>query len=122
MTTKSLKTQANKILKKAKEKGLEGNYFFVTTFERYQAQLRILEELEGEIGETGTTVSKEYVKGRKNIYINPAITEYNRTSTAANGTVITLIKIVGSFSDNGSKPSKLQELISSINGEDDPDE
>lgn len=42
----------------------------------------------------GCLVSKEYVKGRKNVYTHPAISEYNKTSTAANQTVQTLIKII----------------------------
>lgn len=71
----------------------------MTTFKRYQVQMQILADLEKEIKAMGTTVSKEYVKGRKNVYTNPAITEYNKTATAANGTVSTLINIVRSLSE-----------------------
>lgn len=97
--TKTLKTQASRIVKEAKKKGLNTNFFFVTTFQRYQTQMSILEQLEKQIAEEGTTCEKEYVKGRKNLYTNPAITEYNKTATAANGTVVTLIKIIEGFSD-----------------------
>lgn len=90
----TLQEQANEILLKAEEKGVQQNFFFVTTFKRYQVQMKILAQLEKEINEMGATVSKEYVKGRANIYTNPAITEYNKTATAANGTVSTLINIV----------------------------
>jgi hypothetical protein len=47
--------------------------------------MRILSDLEGAINEHGATVTKEYVKGRQNLVANPAITEYNKTATAANG-------------------------------------
>ena len=93
----SLPEQANEILIKAQEKGVQTNFFFVTTFKRYQVQMRILADLERAIGEYGATVTKEYVKGRQNLVANPAITEYNKTATAANNTVSTLIKIVDSF-------------------------
>lgn len=56
--------------------------------------MKILSELEKAIAEYGSTVTKEYVKGRKNLVSNPAIGEYNKTATAANGTVATLLKII----------------------------
>ena len=90
----TLQEQAQEILAKAREKGVQSNFFFVTTFKRYQVQMQILNSLEKEINELGATVQKEYVKGRKNVYTNPAISEYNKTATAANGTVSTLMKII----------------------------
>lgn len=110
----SLQEQADEILRKAEERGATSNFFFVTTFKRYQVQMKIMTDLEKEINELGATVSKEYVKGRKNVYTNPAITEYNKTATAANGTVATLIKILDSIpKDDGGKSLKdeLYELL-----------
>ena len=40
------------------------------------------------------------MKGRKNVYTHPAISEYNKTATAANQTVSTLIKIVMTMRDD----------------------
>lgn len=97
MNRKKLEAQAKEILKIAEEQGVEQNYFFYTTFQRYLVQLKILEDLEKTINEEGTLVTKEYVKGRGNLYTNPAITEYNKTSTSANQTVATLIKIIKSL-------------------------
>ena len=74
------------------------NYFFQTTFERYKTQLHIMNELKDSIDMEGPLVEKEYVKNRPSITINPAISEYNKTASAANGTVTTLIKILASFS------------------------
>lgn len=93
----SLQEQANKIVEEAERRGVENNFFFVTTFKRYQVQMKMLADLEKAITKEGTMVSKEYVKGRKNLYTNPAINEYNKTATAANSTVQTLIKIVTAF-------------------------
>ena len=111
----TLQEQADELLAKAEEKGIQTNFFFRTTFKRYQVQMQILSDLEKEIRKEGTTVSKEYVKGRKNLYTNPAITEYNKTATAANGTVATLINIVKSLSEDGeTKASKLEQLLNEI--------
>ena len=75
----SLQEQAEEILRRATEKGVSSNFFFVTTFKRYQVQLKILAQLESSIREHGATVEKTYVKGRANLATNPAITEYNKT-------------------------------------------
>lgn len=111
----SLQEQANKILEEAQSRGVESNFFFVTTFKRYQVQMQILTDLEKAIGEYGATVTKEYVKGRQNLVANPAITEYNKTSTAANGTVSTLINIVRTLTSDDAGGGKLQSLINSLN-------
>lgn len=112
----SLQEQAERLLEQAEQKGVSTNFFFRTTFKRYQVQMRILTELEAAIGEHGTTVTKEYVKGRQNIVINPAITEYNKTTTAANNTVTTLVKIIQTLTEDGGG-SKLQDLIDGLSDE-----
>ena len=111
----SMAQQVNEILAKAQERGVSSNFFFVTTFKRYQVQMRILNDLESAIEEHGATVTKEYVKGRQNLVANPAITEYNKTATAANGTVSTLINIIKSMSDEEVQNSKLGALIAKLN-------
>jgi hypothetical protein len=97
------------LLASAKEKGIEESYFFQTTFHRYQMQLQIMDGLETAIEEHGPTVEKEYVKGRKNICINPAITEYNKTSNAANQTASVLLKLVQAT--GGEQKDEFMEFI-----------
>lgn len=110
---KSLQEQANEVLARAEQRGVSANFFFLTTFKRYQVQMKILADLEKEINESSATVTKEYVKGRKNVYTNPAIGEYNKTTTAANNTVATLIKIVDAFQETEEGDD---ELIAFIKG------
>jgi hypothetical protein len=100
-----LSTMAEEILRIAAEHGVEQNFFFLTTFKRYQVQIKILNDLEKTIKAEGNMVTKEYVKGRKNVYTHPAIGEYNKTSTAANQTMQTLLKIVSTMRDDGSDGS-----------------
>jgi hypothetical protein len=77
--------------------------------------MKILSDLEEAITQYGATVTKEYVKGRQNLVANPAITEYNKTATAANGTVGTLINIIKTLSDEQKDGGKLQELLATLN-------
>ncbi len=114
MAKKTLQEQANEILEQAEKRGVSSNFFFVTTFKRYQVQMKILSDLEKSIAEHGPTVTKEYVKGRQNLVTNPAITEYNKTSTAANNTITTLLKIVNDLQEDDEDAAK--ELLNFING------
>ena len=41
----SLEEQAELIKKNAEKRGVSTNFFFVTTFERYQVQMKIMDEL-----------------------------------------------------------------------------
>lgn len=109
-----LRGQAEEILKIAAQHGVEQNFFFITTFKRYQVQINILTDLEKTIRSEGTLVTKEYIKGRGNVYTHPAIAEYNRTSTAANQTVTTLMKIITTLRDE--QDAGADELMNFLRG------
>lgn len=96
---RSLTKMANQLVKMAKEGGVEQNYFFQTTFDRYKVQLETLDRLQAEIENNNVMMSKEYVKGRQNMVVNPAISEYNKSCTAANQTATTLIRIIKEFAE-----------------------
>ena len=113
----NLQEQAAEILRRATEKGVSSNFFFVTTFKRYQVQLKLLEDLEAEIGKNGATVKKTYVKGRENVALNPAIDGYNKTSSAANSTVSTLINIIDKLGEEQVKESKLLKMMEQLGDE-----
>lgn len=111
----NLKEQAEEILRIAEERGVNQNFFFMTTFKRYQVQIQMLNDLERALKERGTLITKEYVKGRQNLYDNPAINAYNRTSDSANRTVATIMKIISGFDDDENK-EKEDPLMKIING------
>lgn len=110
-----LNKQAQEIIRIAEESGAQSNFFFLTTFRRYQVQLNILSDLEKSLKEEGMTVTKEYVKGRKNLYSNPAIAEYNRTTDSANKTVATLMRILKNYGVD-EQNNEEDPLLSIING------
>ena len=97
MAELSLNEQAKEIIRIAKESGVA--------------------ELEQTMKDEGLLVTKEYVKGRKNLYSSPAVAEYNRTTDSANKTVTTLMKILSNFgvSDSGGEED-VDPLMAIING------
>ena len=117
MAKLSLAEQAQEILRIAEKHGVEQNFFFITTFKRYQVQIQIANDLEKKIKEDGVLVKKEYVKGRENVYSHPAIRDYNRTTDSANKTVATLIKIIMALR-NGTDDNKEDDpLLKILRGE-----
>lgn len=115
----NLNEQAQEILRIAEEGGVQTNFFFVTTFKRYQVQIQILAELEKALKDDGMLVTKEYVKGRQNVYSHPAISDYNRTTDSSNKTVTTLMKIIKGFKDeDGGNGDDEDPLLKAINGSD----
>ena len=123
MAKMTLNEQAQEIIRIAEESGVQSNFFFITTFKRYQVQLNMLTELEKAIREDGVTTTKEYVKGRKNLYSNPALKEYNATTDSANRTVATLMKIIKNYNvDDGEAEVEEDPLLKAINGSEDYEE
>lgn len=114
----NLTEQAGEILRIAEASGAETNFFFVTTFKRYQVQIKMLNDLEKVLSEEGTLVTKEYVKGRKNLYSNPALREYNNTTNSANKTVETLMKILKGFDGGGDEEDELLKILNGVADDD----
>ena len=117
MAKMTLQRQAKEIMRIAEESGAQSIFFFVTTFKRYQVQLKILEDLEKSLAEHGMQVTKEYVKGRQNLCSNPAIADYNRTTDSANKTVATLMRILKNYGVDDSDREDVDPLMSIINGD-----
>ena len=123
MAKLTLNEQAQEIIRIAEESGVQSNFFFITTVKRYQVQLNMLTELEKKMKDDGMLVTKEYVKGRKNLYSNPALKEYNATTDSANRTVATLMKIIKNYNvDDGETETEEDPLLKAINGSEDYEE
>ena len=116
---KTLQEQAEEIKKLAEESGVQTNFFFITTFDRYLSQLAILEELKASIEDNKSLVKQTYVKGRSNVVLNPAIRAYNSTTDSANKTVACLMKIINGFKDEND--NEIDPLLAIINGGEDND-
>ena len=91
------------MLKEAIKRGIENSFLFETTFQRYMDHIKHLEELQAAIEEYGSMVTKEYVKGRENLYVNPAIAAYNQTAGAADKAAQLLLRCIADLPTAGSE-------------------
>ena len=101
------------IIKMAKTYGVDKNALFVSAAKQYALQqeviLRVKEEIEAD--ENGLLTSKEYVKGRENVYVNPLVKELPKMSDSANRTAQTMLDIIKNLGREPMQASKLEALI-----------
>lgn len=107
----TMEEKAGAILEEAKKTGLQESFLFQTTFDRYLTQIKVLNGLKETLDNEDMLITKEYVKGRRNLYENPAIKSYNSTASAANKTVETLMKILSQFRDYEEKEEPEDPLM-----------
>lgn len=111
-----LQKKADEIEKIARENGGDKSFYFLTTFRHYRRLLQTCEDLSQQIEENSTVVTKEYVKGRQNLYINPAVAAYNSTVAIANKTTETLMRIIRDMGDEGTE-SDDDPLLKALRGD-----
>ena len=96
---KSIKETAKDILIEATEKGLDRDASFMTSYHLLEVQIEMLDSLEKAFKEDGATTTKEYVKGRENIYIHPAVDKYTKTSDSAFNKILKLREMINQESN-----------------------
>lgn len=89
-TKKDVKEESKTIYDRAVELGVQNDPYFCSIYHLLEVQLDMLAELEKSFKDSGVLVSKEYVKGRENLYCNPAIDRYTKVSDSATNKIIKL--------------------------------
>ena len=87
---KNVKDLAKGILEEATKIGLDNDPSFLTSYHLLEVQIEMLDALEKSFREDGATTTKEYVKGRENIYVHPAVDKYTKTSDSAFNKILKL--------------------------------
>lgn len=115
-----LNKKAQEIIEKAQKMGQEQNFLFMSQFKQFVVLINTLSKLEKILEKDDIMVTKEYVKGRKNLYTNPVISEYVKVSNAANNTATTLVKIITGLSKDKLKDDREDKeknaLLDILNG------
>ena len=97
---KTIEEKLASILERAEKGGYADEGLFLTTYEAYCVQTKIMEDLGEGIRKEGAVVTTVYMADKKRETTKPSqlIADYNKTSTARNGTVATLLKIESQYS------------------------
>lgn len=88
-----------RIKQMAAEYGCADNALFLTTLDQYIVQQRVIDMIREELDGSDAAISKEYVKGRENLYAHPLIKELPKHSDSANRTAELLLKIITALGD-----------------------
>lgn len=91
---KRLEMLAEKFKGIAESLSEEHRYIFESTLETYFQLIKNFKILKEALEADGCLITKEYVKGRQNVYVHPAMSEMNKTVNMLNSTAKTLIAII----------------------------
>ena len=97
---KNVKDLAKGILEEAIENGLGNDASFLTSYHLLEVQIEMLDALEKSFKEDGATTTKEYVKGRENIYVHPAVDKFTKTSDSAFNKIVKLKEMIEKSTDS----------------------
>jgi hypothetical protein len=110
---KRLDMLAEKFKETAESLSEEHRYIFESTLETYFQLIKNFKILKEALEADGCLITKEYVKGRQNVYVHPAMSEMNKTVNMLNSTAKTLIAII---KDLGSEnKEEVDELMAFTN-------
>lgn len=85
-------------MQEAVECGLDSDASFLTSYHLLEVQIEMLDALEKSFKEDGATTTKEYVKGRENVYIHPAVDKYTKTSDSAFNKILKIKEMIEKYS------------------------
>ena len=95
----------------AAEYGVADNPLFVQTLKNYETVQKAIEMTNAILDSEDMTISKEYVKGRENLYMHPAIKELPKQIDAANKTVDKLLDIIERLGHKNTTGDELLDYI-----------
>lgn len=83
------------ILEMAEQYGVSDNALFLQTLKNYETIQKSIEGIDQIVNQKeDLTISKEYVKGRENLYLHPAIKELPKQIDASNKTLDKMLDII----------------------------
>lgn len=100
------------ILAMARDYGVADNALFLQTLKNYETIQRSIEGIDQIVNQNNElTISKEYVKGRENLYLHPAIKELPKQIDASNKTLDKMLDIIEKLGT----PRQTDEFVSFCN-------
>ena len=97
----------------AKTYGLEENPLLISQIEMYAVQQRVISMIREELNSSDAAVSKEYVKGRENLYAHPLIKELPKHADSATRTADGIVKLIKELGTKGGDDDGFEAFVSS---------
>ena len=97
----------------AKTYGLEENPLLISQIEMYAVQQRVISMIREELNNSDAAVSKEYVKGRENLYAHPLIKELPKHADSAMRTADGIVKLIKELGTKGGDDDGFEAFVSS---------
>ena len=103
------------LMKMAKSYGVSDNALFISAANQYITQQKVIEMIRAQLeAEESVVVTKEYVKDRENVYVNPMVRELPKHSDSANKTLAMMLDIVVKL---GKEPQAKDDLTAFLESE-----
>lgn len=99
------------LIKLARTYGVEKNALFVQAAEQYAVQQMVIKQIKAALEEDDLLTSKEYVKGRENVYTHPLVRELPKHADSANKTLVTMLEIITKLGKSPAPEGKLAEMM-----------
>ena len=93
-TSSKVANTYNKLLRMAKQYGVDQNALFLAAAKQYALQQRVIEMMKQGIEDGDLTTSKTYIAGQSNDYAAPLVKELPKHSDAANRTAAIILDII----------------------------
>lgn len=101
----------DELIKMAEEWNVSQNTLFLAAANQYAVQQQVIALIKSQLDADGSAVStKEYVKGRENVYANPLIKELPKHSDSANKTLQTMLDIITKLGKKTEKETALSKF------------
>lgn len=116
-TVKSTELANIEKLKELAEKvGCADNPLFVTALDQYIVQLQVINLMREELSKGDLAVSKEYVKGRENLYAHPLIKELPKHADSATKSATFLWNMIRDFGALKNNGDSFDDFLNEIDG------
>ncbi len=104
------------LLELAKSYGIDDNPLFLSAANQYTVQQKVIEEIKKSLNDPAEyTVDKEYVKGRKNLYVNPLVRELPKHADSATKTLNAMLDIIVKLGHKQPAADDLDEFMAEEN-------
>ena len=102
------------LLTMAKQYGVDKNKLFLSVANQYALEQQIISKIKETIDSDEMLTTKEYVKGRENIYVNPLVKELPKHTDAANKTATVMLNVIKQFGQIAKPVDQFAKTLSDL--------